>query len=57
MVTAVNEDASRVMDQIRAKEQALVEALRTRTADLLSEAKAWHQVTQRFDYCTVISPI
>ncbi len=36
--------ASRVEGEIKAREAALIEAVRARTAELIGENKAWHQV-------------
>ncbi len=44
MHSALDVTASRVEGEIKAREAALIEAVRARTAELIGENKAWHQV-------------
>jgi hypothetical protein len=42
--SALDVTASRAEGEIKAREAALIEAVRARTAELIGENKAWHQV-------------
>jgi hypothetical protein len=45
--SALDVTASRVESEIKARKAALIEAVRARTAELIGENKAWHQVRGR----------